>query len=254
MEVIRTTVLVVLSAYSIATAFGSDNSAETLKYPYKADIVTTCFWVGEGTCGYGTTDNTKSAWDVHWVESFGGVDHPAERTANSGQPGAISLPAKFVPRQNPYYVALPFNDIKFPSVARKVIPWWSESLFRGNPNKSQCQGRWIKIYFQGHICYAQWEDVGPFREDHYEYVFGNDRPTIETKAGLDVSPAVRDYLGLDGLNKTTWRFVDPDEVPLGPWVDTRFAGPVTGEAIRPRHMRPIRLPIASTGPMAMMPY
>jgi len=30
---------------------------------------------------------------------------------------------------------------------------------------------------------------------------------------------VRDYLGLTGLNKTNWRFVEDDEVPYGPWIE-----------------------------------
>ena len=36
-------------------------------------------------------------------------------------------------------------------------------------------------------------------------------------AGLDVSPAVRDYLGLKANDVTDWRFVDFNEVPRGPW-------------------------------------
>jgi hypothetical protein len=36
-------------------------------------------------------------------------------------------------------------------------------------------------------------------------------------AGLDVSPAVRDYLGLRQTDVTDWRFTDFSEVPRGPW-------------------------------------
>jgi hypothetical protein len=32
-----------------------------------------------------------------------------------------------------------------------------------------------------------------------------------------VSPAVRDYLGLESTDVTDWRFVDFSEVPRGPW-------------------------------------
>jgi hypothetical protein len=69
------------------------------------------------------------------------------------------------------------------------------------------------------IAYAQWEDAGPFRTDHWQYVFGNERPkpTLNRGAGLDVSPAVRDYLGLKQTDVTDWRFVDFSEVPRGPW-------------------------------------
>jgi hypothetical protein len=34
---------------------------------------------------------------------------------------------------------------------------------------------------------------------------------------LDVSPAVRDYLGLGDIDFCDWRFVDFTRVPLGPW-------------------------------------
>ena len=37
------------------------------------------------------------------------------------------------------------------------------------------------------------------------------------KAGIDVSPAVRDYLGLKSGGKLHWRFVEFGGVPRGPW-------------------------------------
>ena len=52
-----------------------------------------------------------------------------------------------------------------------------------------------------------------------EYVFGTERPDTLTRAGLDVSPAVAQYLGLDGKNCTTsWTFVDEEDVPPGAWL------------------------------------
>ena len=69
------------------------------------------------------------------------------------------------------------------------------------------------------IAYAQWEDAGPFRTDHWQYVFGNERPkpNLNKGAGLDVSPAVRDFLELGDTDVTDWRFVEFEEVPHGPW-------------------------------------
>ena len=60
---------------------------------------------------------------------------------------------------------------------------------------------------------------GRFRTDHWQYVFGNERPkpNLNHGAGLDVSPAVRDYLGLQPTDVTDWKFVDFNEVPPGPW-------------------------------------
>ena len=43
--------------------------------------------------------------------------------------------------------------------------------------------------------------------------------TFEAKAGLDVSPAVWHYLGMNDNEFTTWRFADAAEVPLGPWTE-----------------------------------
>ena len=53
----------------------------------------------------------------------------------------------------------------------------------------------------------------------YEQLFGTERPkgNLNHGAGLDVSPAIRDYLGLGPTDVTSWRFVDENEVPAGPW-------------------------------------
>ena len=60
---------------------------------------------------------------------------------------------------------------------------------------------------------------GAFSYDYWQYVFGNERPKLNLNkgAGLDVSPAVRDYLGLSDTDVTDWRFVDFSEVSRGPW-------------------------------------
>jgi hypothetical protein len=97
------------------------------------------------------------------------------------------------------------------------VPWFAES-FKAI-DKSVCKDRWMAVRHGGRICFAQWEDVGPFRTDDSRYVFGGARPTPNANygAGIDVSPAVRDYLGLTSLDPVDWRFIDPQEVPLGPW-------------------------------------
>jgi hypothetical protein len=71
----------------------------------------------------------------------------------------------------------------------------------------------------GKVCYAQWSDCGPFRTDHWEYVFGSARPAANLNggAGLDVSPAVRDYLHLNSIDVTDWKFAEFHEIPRGPW-------------------------------------
>jgi hypothetical protein len=106
------------------------------------------------------------------------------------------------------------------SESRSVIPWFRDAFER--PGKSVCKGRWLAIRHGNRIAYAQWEDCGPFRTDHWQYVFGNDRPmpNLNQGAGLDVSPAIRDYLGMGGKDVCDWKFVDVRDVPMGPW--TRY--------------------------------
>jgi hypothetical protein len=101
--------------------------------------------------------------------------------------------------------------------APRVIPWFKEA-YRGR-GVSTCKGRWIAIRKGARVVYAQWEDAGPFRTDHWQYVFGNERPkpNLNQGAGLDVSPAVRDYLDLRDTDVTDWKFVEFAEVPRGPW-------------------------------------
>ncbi|HWL50911.1 MAG TPA: hypothetical protein VNQ90_00645, partial [Chthoniobacteraceae bacterium] len=184
------------------------------KYPWRNEIVTTTFWVGEPASRRNPVHNQASSWDQRWARNFGGFDDPNPKN-RSGY-----LPAKFTPRQNPFYVALPYNDVtrgKTKPEARKVIPWFDEAFER--EGRSVVKGRWVAIRYKGKVAYAQWEDCGPFRTDHWQYVFGSERPkpNLNKGAGLDVSPAVRDYLGMSPTDVTDWRFVDFEEIPQGPW-------------------------------------
>jgi hypothetical protein len=179
------------------------------RYPWKLDIVSTVFWVGE--IGGGPT-NARSAWDANWEANFGGIDDPHNRRGYE--------PLAFVPRESPFYVALPYCDMqdgKLKPEASKLVPWFIQK-FR-NQKQSVCKGRWLAIRHGMKICYGQWEDVGPFHTDEAQYVFGDERPSPNSNqgAGIDVSPAVRDYLGLGPLDIVDWIFVEEGEVPLGPW-------------------------------------
>ena len=177
------------------------------------NVVSTVFWVGELPSENNPTPNTASAWDVNWQSNFGGYDHPEKRKGY--------LPADFVPALNPFYIALPYNDIgrdgKHRPEASSVIPWFWED-YRGD-GISVCKDRWVTIHFNGRVCYAQWADVGPFETDHFQYVFGQESPRANRNqnAGIDLSPAVRDFLGLRSGEKVEWRFAQEGEVPQGPW-------------------------------------
>lgn len=183
---------------------------------WRNDIVTTVFWVGESASANNPVHNRSSSWDSDWSSSFGGYDNP-DPTARKD-----FRPASFVPRQNPFYIALPYNDVtrgETKPEASKVIPWFKTAFVAHG--KSVCKDRWIAVRNRrnGRIAYGQWSDCGPFSTDHWQYVFGPERPkpNLNGGAGLDVSPSVRDYLSLANTDVTDWRFVDVREVPAGPW-------------------------------------
>jgi hypothetical protein len=192
----------------------SARSRSAPRYPWKISIVTTVFWIGERPSGNNLVPNRTSSWDKQWTRNYGGFDDPNPANRSNYRP------AKFTPRQNPFYCALPYNDKQRTGhrpEAPQVVPWFKEA-YQG-PAVSTCKDRWVAIRKGNRTAYAQWEDAGPFRTDHWQYVFGNQRPKLNLNkgAGLDVSPAVRDYLGLKETDVTDWQFVDFSEVPRGPW-------------------------------------
>jgi hypothetical protein len=179
----------------------------TQRYPWKTNIVTTVFWIGE-------KGNYRSVWDANWTSSYGGFDNPDPSARRD------YLPTAFVPKQNPFYCALPYNDVthdQFKPEAPLVIPWFKQAYT--GPGQSVCWHRWVAIRKGNRTCYAEWEDCRPFRTDHFQYVFGNERPKPNANhgAGLNVSPAVRDYLGLAPTDVTAWQYVEVRDVPPGPW-------------------------------------
>ena len=199
---------------SLAFAPSRLRSAPGEGYSWKQQIVTTIFWIGEKPSENNPVPNRASSWDKEWSKSYGGFDDPNPASRRD------YIPAKFTPRQNPFYCALPYNDKAATGhrpEASRVVPWFNEA-YQG-PAVSVCKDRWIAIRKGNKVAYAQWEDAGPFRTDHWQYVFGNERPkpNLNKGAGLDVSPAVRDYLGLNETDVTDWQFVDFKDVPRGPW-------------------------------------
>src|SRR5262249_37421722 len=61
------------------------------RYPWKASIVTTIFWIGEKPGGRNLVPNRTSAWDKQWTKNYGGFDdpNPAHRSNY--------IPVKFTP-------------------------------------------------------------------------------------------------------------------------------------------------------------
>lgn len=184
------------------------------KYPLHKNITTTYFWAGEEAgADNKNISNLPSAWDEQWVKHFGGVDDPNKRKG--------IFPAKFTPKENPFYFALPYNDFDSNGKRKKevfsLIPWAGSKSW--GKLESMCKNQWIKITKNGKSAYAQWQDVGPFKENDGAYVFGTSLPKskINKNAGLDVSPAVKNFLGLSDIDKTDWQFIDAKNVPSGPW-------------------------------------
>jgi hypothetical protein len=71
--------------------------------------------------------NISSAWDDIWLWYYGETDDPSNRSGY--------YPAKFVPSENPFYFALPFNELdengNFKEIA-KQIPWYKPELLETN--------------------------------------------------------------------------------------------------------------------------
>ncbi len=190
-------------------------------YPWKTHVTATIFWVGEQPTERNPTPNCKSSWDTAWAINFGGYDNPDPKTRIADHATGDFRPKAFIPKLNPFYIALPYNDVmrwgKHKPEASKVIPWFTR--LQPAPGKTVLKGRWIQIFHNQKSCYAQWEDCGPWVTDDWEYVFGNKPPkaTQNGAAGIDISPSIRDYLGVKSGTKVHWRFVEEAQVPYGPW-------------------------------------
>lgn len=193
-------ILLIIFLFSLYSKRNNDNllsdsnSSTYTNYPLHENISVTLFWVGEKASSENNfISNAQSAWDDKWKEH------------------SIN--------ENSFYFALPYNDFENGNrkTNSKEIYWYREKDW--NSSESVCKNQWIKITKGNLIAYAQWEDVGPFGEDDFNYVFGNNSPKseINNHAGLDVSPAIHDYLNLQDVDLVSWQFVNSSDVPEGPW-------------------------------------
>ena len=197
--------------FFLIAAHGKNQGGGAVKFKcvVHKHVRTTVFWVGEpGSADNAYIPNDQSTWDGSWKKHYGGFDDPNNRNGY--------WPDGFTPHENPFYCALPYSDLDSDGNRKNsstTVVCWSAAGTK--MHESLCKNHWVRILFKGKNCYAQWEDAGPFGENDSAYVFGSHGP--QQHAGLDVSPAVRDFLGLNGLNFTEWEFVDSLEVPAGPW-------------------------------------
>ena len=173
--------------------------------------IATVFWVGEDASDdNGYIANSESAFDERWKSHFGGEDDPDCREGYH--------PCAFTPKENPFYVALPYSDLDDEGDRKAnayMIPWNDPAA-----DDTLIKNRWIEVRADGVSCFGQWEDVGPFHEDDVAYVFGDATEPLNTEgegAGIDLSPAMRDCLRADGSSDVEWRHVESSDVPAGPW-------------------------------------
>jgi hypothetical protein len=164
------------------------------KYPWHRNIQTTFFWIGERPLRRNPVPNNRSSWDANWARNFGGYDNPDPARRRN------YIPIGMTPRQNPFYIALPYCDISRGNTkpeVKSVVPWFRDCFEKSG--KSVLKGRWIAIHHGGKTCFAQWEDCGPFRTDTGSMSSGTD-PSVPVPTSTVVRrtrhfPAVRDYLG-----------------------------------------------------------
>jgi hypothetical protein len=177
-----------------------------MTYPWRTNITTTMFWIGEKSAAKG--------WDSNWIHDNNGVDDPDEMSAQSGYSSLTHASTL-----NPFYVALPFNDLAYPELAKRWVPTnWLRASPNGKP-MSACKDRWVEIKNRwGRICYAQWEAIGPPPADDASYVFGSENARPKAECGLEISPAVFKYLGAENSTVISWRFVDDFNVQPGMWL------------------------------------
>ena len=221
----------------VATACTPSEPRTQGKYPWHTDIVATTFWVGE-VFDPNAADGSQviSTYDSQWMKSYGGCDGRVtsggcETEARSSANGYA--PSSFKPKENPFYLDLPYDDINNAAAFRErasVIPWANDEGYRGqatNRSFSYMKNRWVKIRKDGKECFGQIQDAGPGQYQDKEYVFGsNDARPVNREfngAGMDVSPALNGCLGFSDLDgesdRVDWQFVEFEDVPPGPWLD-----------------------------------
>jgi hypothetical protein len=200
-------------------------------YPLHTNIVATVFWIGE-IFDPNAADGSQvlSAYDDAWEQHYGGCDGSLASGSCQTTPTFAAngyFPTSMTPHENPFYLDLPYADFvgaRHKANRTQVIPWAQGESDPGD-GVSLMKNHWVKLMRNGRTCYGQIEDAGPGQYNDVDYVFGaNDARPSNKKyngAGMDVSPALRDCLGFDGLdndeNRLDWQFVDDQDVPDGPW-------------------------------------
>src|SRR2546429_6369437 len=90
----------------VAGCLNTEHSASATgeRYPWKKNIVTTVFWIGERPSGNNLVPNRRSSWDKNWTRNYGGFYEPQPPHRGKYMPGKI-----FPPRKTLFF-ALPFKN------------------------------------------------------------------------------------------------------------------------------------------------
>jgi hypothetical protein len=78
-----------------------------------------------------------------------------------------------------------------------------------------CKGRWLEIRHWLKSCYAQWEDVGPIRQDMCSAMNVRRRMLTAEPGSMFHRPFgnISDFV----FGLVDWRFVEQTGIPAGPW-------------------------------------
>ncbi len=204
-----------------------DTGPPGVTYSWHDEITATVFWCGEAAGpSNANISNDTSAFDLQW--------------------------AQHCPHENQYYVALPYADHLDdgelnPDNTR--IPWHDPAT---PIRQSEMKNRWVELQRttgDGTItAFGQVEDVGPSqylsasKVSDPDYVFGpvgqdirqpvtvKPKNTFGQRAGIDLSPALAKYLGVNtrGSGVVSWRFwnsPDAATIPEGPWKNVVTTSP-----------------------------
>jgi hypothetical protein len=229
------------SASSVATglldrAAGDAPAAGRRSYPVHRQVLAMQFRLGAIVSqrdGY-DGQSVSSAWDARWAQHYGGCDGlgpvgVACSADTAARRGPDWFPTVTVPRENPYYVALPFDDlVPNGTTGRERMAWSQDPGFagrQGDRTVSFLKNRWVSVSGPAGTCFAQVEDTGPGAPDP-AYVFDAEAP--KDYYGMHLSPALFRCLGFDGTaldGRVDWAFVDaPDQGPWATLVTSRQVG------------------------------
>src|SRR2546430_10135504 len=96
--------------------------ASLTRFPWKTNIVTTVFWIGEAAGGNNPVPNFKSSWDLNWQANYGG----GEKTPSSLSPN--QKPARFAPPPKPSLLFLTAKTATHPPINPGPPPTQPPSL------------------------------------------------------------------------------------------------------------------------------